>query len=444
MTFVVVMGLALTQFLLALLAPVRLVYLTLLIGAMPWFVLVEGAVDTPVGSLNGVSLQLFTLCIAAIVVLVANAELVSRYFARCRWHFLFAAFCALSLVYAPSFSYGLRTLAKLLGPAVICMMVMVSVRTPQQLAMTGRTIFISGIMLCILAYVSRAMGLDSRYNGEIPGLGPPGMGPPVFAAHMLVVSMFALSTFLSGRRLWALGLTVLFAVSLLGAVQRTTAAAMMIGFSVIMFFGSRGLPRLVMPAASILGLPLLMIFNDGFRKRMFFTATDPDAILKDPGTALQGLDGSGRFGLWDVALQKFFTPSPVLGSGIGATQHFLQQQGTDQKIGVVHSEYVRLLCEVGLIGLVLFLIAMGVYLARLRFLAATTPERKYALAAMGALIGYMLYMATDNSFDYVNQFGAYVFALIALSEKAKEFASATSEEAAPAVTLSLRPVNLMQ
>jgi len=92
-------------------------------------------------------------------------------------------------------------------------------------------------------------------------------------------------------------------------------------------------------------------------------------------------------------------------------------------LGVIHSEYIRLIAEVGVAGLVLFAMAMVAYLVRLTRTYRRSPysdSGKYALAAMGGLAAYLIFMATDNAFDYVNAFGIYVFGLIGMSEKARE------------------------
>jgi hypothetical protein len=36
------------------------------------------------------------------------------------------------------------------------------------------------------------------------------------------------------------------------------------------------------------------------------------------------------------------------------------------------------------------------------------------------MVAYLVFLATDNGFDYVNQFGIFVFAYIGMSEKARE------------------------
>lgn len=451
MMLILVACFTVAQFCLAIFSPRRLVYFTLVTGAIPVFWSAQTHFTTPLGTLDVAALRLFGLCIAAGIVLAANLNQVMLYIARFKWHLLFIFVAGLSITYAPSPAYGFRMLAKLVGPLIIMLVVAVAIQTQEHLRTTARTIIASGVILCCLAYLTRALGMHadtSSYAGGAVGLGPPGMGPPVFAAHMLGVSMLALAWFITERRVLMLGITALFALSLLATLQRTSAAAMLLGFSLILFFGTRGFTRLLLPAMSVVALPLLLIFNEGFRRRMFFNAVEPEKILSDPASVLSGIDSSGRFTLWADMMERFYAPDPMLGSGLGATQNYLYEYSA-AGIGVVHSEYVRLLCEMGLLGLCLFVVVVMTYLVSLSRGALSVDSvdaRRYSLAAIGAIIGYIGYMATDNSFDYVNQFGAYVFSLVAMAFKAKELCSVEARAEIP-VPQSLQRVaipNLMR
>jgi O-antigen ligase len=329
-------------------------------------------------------------------------------------------------------------LAKLLGPVLFMFAVLACLRKPEDLQKASTAIAGSGVILIAMALVAKAMGIDSDPNGA-GGLGPPGMGPPVFAAHMLPVSMLALSGFLAKPRVPALIFALLCAAALVGAVQRTSAAALYAGFSVILFLGTRGIWRLLLPAAGVVALPAMIVFSDTFRRRMFFGNVGPQELLDDPMGALSKVNLSGRSNLWDSALNRFFLPHPIAGSGLGSTQdYFYTQAGR----GVVHSEYVRLLCEVGLIGISLFAMAavayiwmMGRYVAR----SQTTQQRAFALAGAGSVVAYLIYCATDNAFDYVSQFGIYVFGLVAMAEKARLWTADSDREQVRVLDASAPP-----
>jgi O-antigen ligase len=78
-----------------------------------------------------------------------------------------------------------------------------------------------------------------------------------------------------------------------------------------------------------------------------------------------------------------------------------------------------LLCEVGVVGLLSFVCAMLFYVVLLIKIIGRSEKylelRKYSVAALAALIFYLVTCLTDNSFDYVLQLGLYVFSFIGLS-----------------------------
>jgi hypothetical protein len=413
----------------AVMEPVGFILVSLWVQTLPytWNWDTQLVYDTPVGPLNVVAMQLFGFCLACLVIVGSKFEAVITQFRVYRWHCLFIGFAALSMIYAPSGAFAFRMVAKLLGPLLFLMVVMSSITSLVELRKICKAVIGSGLILLGLALYARAMGLDSDPNAlqtGVAGLGPPSMGPPVFAAHMLPVSMLAFSTFIVGRSTVMLVVSLACAAAVLAALQRTSAAALYLGFSVILLFGTRGIWRLLLPSIGVIGLPILIVFNETFRRRMFFGQNDSEELLDDPTRALTKINTSGRSGLWSNMLDRFFQPHPIFGSGIGSTQDYLYSRASGAS-GVAHSEYVRLLCEVGLLGLLLFVMMAAGYLAMLRSLTFRTHgelQRTLALAAIGSVVAYLVYCSTDNAFDYVTQFGIYVFGLVGASLKARQLA----------------------
>jgi O-antigen ligase len=424
------------QFVLAIVAPVKFIYFSLWVQTIPytWNFDAQNTFDTPVGSLAIIAIQLFGFCLACSLVVVSHFERAAAQLRHFKWHVAFLVFCCVSLAYAPSMAYGLRMIAKLTAPFLFMLAILAVVKRESELRNMQTAIFGSGLILVGLALFSRAAGLDVDPNVAdtgISGLGPPGMGPPVFSAHMLPVTMLAMAVYVCVPRVSTLIAVIVGAAAIILAFQRTSAAALYLGLAVILFLGTRGIWRLLLPTMGILGLPALIVFSDTFRRRMFFSNESSDALLADPAKALGGVNSSGRFDLWAHVLGRFFQPHPVLGSGVGATQQFLAGRSAAGS-GVAHSEYVRLLCEVGVVGLTLFMFAMISYLWRLRRYTAKSnnvPLRVSAFAAIAGLITYLVYCSTDNAFDYVTQFGIYVFGLIAVAEKSHQLACAVAGEA---------------
>jgi hypothetical protein len=421
------------QFGLAMLYPQKFVYFCLWVLTVPywWNFDVQITFATPLGPMNLIAMQLFGFLAACLSIIVQQLDRASMDIRVYRWHLVFIGFCLLSVTYAPSAAYGIRTVAKLLGPLVFLVVVLLSIRSPEEIRRTQTAILGSGVIILALALLAKALGVRAVPENGLATIGPPGMGPAVFCAHMLPVSMLAFSAYLSERKLKYLVLAVAFAVSIAVALQRTSAGALFLGFSVIAFFATRGVARLVLPLVGVAGLPILLVFNDSFRKRMFFQNKNSQDIIADPGSALQSFDSSGRFTLWNRVLRQFFDPHPVVGSGMGSTQNLLYNSNGGQ--GVVHSEYVRMLCEVGILGLSLFIVAAVSYLWRMKGCVARAGgnlQRTPALAALGSLLAYLIFFSTDNGIDYVSQIGIYVFALIAVAVNAGRLAEVTVPTAA--------------
>lgn len=416
----IVFSLISIQVLLALVHPVLLVNLSLFTGIWPMTAGPDSMMTTAFGRMDFSALRLLGLWTAATLVLLLQFERAWRYLVQYRWHLFFLLFCMITLLWAPSLEYGARMLAKLSAPFLFLLLVLVVVSTHAQLKVMETGMLVTGAAMLALAGLSWTTGL----GGPSVGLTIPFTSPALFSAFLVAISMLVLSRTKHLKSFPNLFLFLLLSGGVVGAFTRITIGALFVSASVVLFYAVKGFKRLMLPTLGLIGLPALFLFSETFKNRMFYGTKNLGAqtLLADPSQALEHLHGSGRFSAWSLILNKFFYPSPVLGSGLGATQNFFYSQ-LGGGLGAIHSEYVRLLSEVGLFGLILFVAAAVTYFYRLRETCLSAPRSdagKYALAALGGLVAYLIFMATDNAFDYVNGFGIYVFGLIAMSEKARE------------------------
>lgn len=398
----------------ALIHPRVLFYMVLATGAIPISLEDSSITLGPVGQVSLSSLRLLGI-ILALVVIVLPA--VNNLFSRLRpyWaHLLFLLFCLLTLSWAPSFTYGLRMFAKLSAPLVFVLAIETFVNDESQLRRLSNLMIGSGLFVLGLAIVTKVLGVNPGAQLTVPG-----MSPAVFSAHLLVGFSVALVR-IRWERQWLSILWVgLFGTAIVASFTRITIAGLFAVGAVIVFLGTRGLTRAMLPVAMLLGLPTLFLLNEKFRTRMFIggETLSSDDVLNDPGEALQHVHGSGRFAAWDQVLSQFFYTHPLQGSGLGATQEFYYTHSATG-LGVIHSEVVRLLAEVGIIGFGLFLLMIVVYVLRLLkqyFTRSDGGTKSYTISALAALSSYVVFMLTDNGIDYVNSFGFYVFALIGMS-----------------------------
>jgi hypothetical protein len=406
---------------LALSWPFLLIYFSLLTGAAPATFGKGEHIAGDFGKMDLYAIRLLGLWIAALLVVLLNSERLTFYLGRYKFHLLFLSFCILSLLWAPSLLYGTRMIAKLTAPFIFLLLVLVVVQTYQQLQRIENVMLVSGSLAVLFEIGSWMAGF--RFEGK-SGLGIPGLGPAASSAHLAILSMLAFGSFRNSGSKTHLILTACFAGAAAAGFTRITIGGMFVGFSVIMFLSSRGILRYILPFAGMAALPAIFLFNDTLRYRMFKEGQIPslDAMTSDPSVAIENVHGSGRFEAWENILDKFFLPNPLLGSGTGTTQHYLY---THPFIGlnVIHSEYIRILAELGLFGIVLLVLSFATYVLRLQATHKRSQDpyaKKYSLGALGGLCVYLVFMATDNAIDYVTSCGIFVFTMIAMTEKARD------------------------
>jgi O-antigen ligase len=427
MAAVLVISVIVLQLGLALLSPVALLYVSVLTGALPLTLGREGMLAGFLGRLDLSAMRLFGFWLAACLVLLFQSRRAAPYLARYSMHFVFLFFCGLALLWSPSLLYGARMLAKLSSPLLVLLLVMLAVTAVAQLRTMERLMIGGSLLLVGLALAATAAG----WNRDAVGLTVPGTGPALFSANLVAIGMLALVRMRDVQPATGLFVVAVLAAAILAAFTRITIVGLFLGCSAMLFVAARGLWRVMLPVSGLAAGLLLFFLSDTFKRRMFM---DPakvalTGLLDDPAAVLSQVHGSGRFEAWALVIKEFFLPNPLIGSGIGATQHYFYSQSA-AGLGVIHSEYVRLLAEVGVVGLLLFLAAMLVYLVRLARIYRGAPRSasgRYALAGIGGLVTYLVFMATDNAFDYVNGFGLYVFCLVGMSEKARELEALEAE-----------------
>jgi O-antigen ligase len=413
---------------LAFFSPLLLICLALSTGALPLALGPEGWLASDFGRLDLYSIRVFGLWLASMLLIVPSFSLLPDYFLRFRWHVAFLLFAVMAMIWSPSLVYSARMVAKLTAPFLFLLLVMVSVSSWTALRSIERAMWCSGILAVVLTLGAVVGGYTKVSLSTVVGLGIPGLGPAGTSAHLAILSMLAVA---AARTRSARAAYVIIALGFSGMViagfTRITIAGLFLGAAVVLWMSSSRWFRWVFPLAGVASVPALFVLSETFRRRMFKNqdSISLDMLTREPSAMLDQIHGSGRFDHWAYVMKTFFDPHPLFGSGVGTTQHYFYTHQLG--LSVIHSEYVRLLAEVGLIGIVLVILAFLAYMVRLRRiyrLATTNQTKTYALAGLGSLVVYLIFMATDNAIDYVTSSGIFVFCLIAMSEKARDLETA--------------------
>ncbi len=114
------------------------------------------------------------------------------------------------------------------------------------------------------------------------------------------------------------------------------------------------------------------------------------------------LDTSGRLVMWALVWQSYLD-SPWIGKGVGASADLVQ--GALSGIDHPHCDYLMLLHDYGIVGLMLFMVGLINLFYRLRknWRASRDAHRSdttFLLAGVFLLIAIMIAMTTDNCLSY--------------------------------------------
>ena len=121
--------------------------------------------------------------------------------------------------------------------------------------------------------------------------------------------------------------------------------------------------------------------------------------------SMDDINSNGRFAMWEWSLNKFFYGKELTGAGTGNLQEtFYALRHPFAPIRICHNDYVQILCDNGLIGIVLF---GGSFLALIFHCFIVFQNRRYdtaihlcAIVAGASAAGTLLTMYTDNVINY--------------------------------------------
>jgi hypothetical protein len=156
----------------------------------------------------------------------------------------------------------------------------------------------------------------------------------------------------------------------------------------------RGLAAgLALMVAVALVLALVRVGGPGAAVRRAYHAFNAPAPLvkTDTSRRLFSLSGNSRSEYWRVGWLEF-EGHPWLGGGAGSYQRFwLRERRAALPVRDAHSLYLEMLAELGPIGLLLLLCALGIPLAA----AGAARAQPLAPAALGAYVAFVLHAGID-------------------------------------------------
>ena len=311
-------------------------------------------------------------------------------------YIIYIIWLIIGLSYSPAPDYGFRVILKYLYPLLLMLLGSAIVRDKEVFLKTGlwaRIIAIISICVFFIPYVSSVL-------------------PGVFwtktasAINYISICIFSLALFFyTDEKRKNLIYSVIFMLPCLIWVFRTSMMGTVLAIMVFIFYRYklRSLPFI----AAIILLFLIAIFAiPSIRDKMFFDNSSSGFDQFGSGDiTMDDINSNGRFVMWEWSLGKFFSNAELTGSGTGNLQEvFYSLNHPFGTIRICHNDYVQVLCDNGLIGIILFGLS---FLGLIWHSFIVYQNKNYdtsiricAIVAGSTAAGMLLTMLTDNVINY--------------------------------------------
>lgn len=310
---------------------------------------------------------------------------------------IFLSWLVIGIFYTPNFEFGIRMILKYIYPFLFCLFTSVVVSDKEVFLKCAFNARWAGLAAFIIAITP---GNFYIFRGVL-------WNNPAIVTNFICLCMFSLAMayYASAKyRIKNILWTIFFILPSFYWVIRTDIFGIGLALSTFFFLKYKFKALPLIAAVGCLGLAA-MFYVPQVKAKMYYR---PDEVtITDFLTGNvdeNNINTSGRKKGWEDVQANFFENHELTGSGTGRVQtYFYTEVSGWQRGGQLHNDFLVLLCDNGLIGLLLFVIAyLAIALHCLIIYSRSESKivRICALTAGASLIGIMVTMYSDNTISY--------------------------------------------
>lgn len=309
-------------------------------------------------------------------------------------YIVFVLWMVVGLFYAPSPTYGIRTILKYMYPLLLCMFASSTVRDYEvffKSSLLARAIGLISILLVFMPIIDKIL----------PGVFWYGTAR---AINYISIMIFSLGMFyFTNKKIQNLLYTILLCLPCILWVFRTSIMGSLVAIMAFFFikYKLKSLP--IIFAVIVLGIAAVFTIPS-IKQKMFF---DDSVTFEDYRTGKISEDNVNtnyRSTMWKNLNRMFYQGHEIAGCGTGAVQSYMYSHPEEfGKLTVPHSDFVQQKCDNGLIGLILYgAVTFFIFIDAFRtyWRARSAPLQLCAIVAGASLIGVYATLYSDNVVNY--------------------------------------------
>jgi hypothetical protein len=308
-------------------------------------------------------------------------------------YLLYLLWLVIGLFYSPAPGYGFRIILKYLYSFLILLLASVVVRDKEVFLKAGlgaRTVALISVIIAFVPYLEQTIFPGVIWYGTAR------------AINYIVICVFSLALFFyMGKEKQNLWLAILFMLPCIIWVFRTSIMGTTLAITTFFFFRYK-LKLLPIIFSIIILFVIAVFFISGVKEKMFNKEITTSQLGRKE-ISMDDINSNGRFAVWETLLKKFYTDKKIIGAGTGSTQNYLYSNYVFGELKVPHNDYVQILCDNGLIGIILYLLSTFLALIHsfIEYNRTKYPVvRICAITAGSSMAGVLLTMCADNVVNY--------------------------------------------
>ena len=309
---------------------------------------------------------------------------------------VFLGWIIIGCFYSEAPVFGFRVVLKYLYPLIVTLFASAVVRDVEVFLKAGqgaRQVALLSVIVSFMPFVNRL----------IPGVFWYGTAK---AINYISIMIFSLAMYFYARtvqqRKMNLFYAFIFILPCFLWVFRTSIMGSMIAIMGFFFikYRLRSMPIIL----GILIAGVVAVFTiPSLRQKMFFDDSKSIEAFQGGQISMDDVNTNARAAMWEHLEELFFVDKELIGSGTGSVQNYMYNNYVFGGLKVPHSDFVQMKCDNGLIGLMIYLVALLMMFGHCFMRYQTSRDRSLkmcALVAGASTIGVVATLYSDNVVNY--------------------------------------------